>query len=89
MCVFCQHTHYKRYMMTMAEPKREHDRVFQMRVSDSFVDAVDGWRRVQQDLPSRAEAVRRLIQRSLGATASAKLDSKEKDPSADIWETRR
>ena len=49
-------------MLTMAETKREHDRVFQMRVSDAFLASLDEWRRGQPDLPSRAEAVRRLVE---------------------------
>ena len=52
-------------MLMMAEPKREHDRVFQMRVSDAFLATIDEWRRQEADLPSRAEAVRRLIERGL------------------------
>ncbi|MCJ2092272.1 hypothetical protein MKK67_07155 [Methylobacterium sp. J-072] len=49
----------------MAETKREHDRVFQMRVSDAFLSTLDEWRRGQPDLPSRAEAVRRLVERGI------------------------
>lgn len=40
----------------------QHDRPFQMRVSESFLQTVDEWRRTQPDLPSRAEAIRRLVQ---------------------------
>jgi hypothetical protein len=42
--------------------KRPQDRLFQMRVSDQFLRTVDEWRRCQSDLPSRAEAVRRLVE---------------------------
>lgn len=52
-------------MLLMTEAKREHDRVFQMRVSDAFLATIDEWRRHEADLPSRAEAVRRLIERGL------------------------
>ena len=31
------------------------------------VDAIDAWRRKQEDLPSRSEAIRRLVQLSLKA----------------------
>jgi hypothetical protein len=33
----------------------------QMRVSDEFLRLVDEWRRQQPDLPSRSEAIRRLV----------------------------
>jgi hypothetical protein len=38
-----------------------------MRVSDEFMEVVDAWRRQQQDLPSRAEAIRRLVELGLQA----------------------
>jgi len=38
---------------------------FNMRVTPDFLRLVDDWRRVQADLPSRAEAVRRLVLRGL------------------------
>jgi hypothetical protein len=33
-----------------------------MRVSERFLRMVDDWRRQQSDLPSRAEAIRRLVE---------------------------
>lgn len=51
-------------------PNRTHDRPFQMRVSEQFLRMVDDWRRTQLDLPSRAEAIRRLVE--LGAKGSKK-----------------
>jgi hypothetical protein len=33
-----------------------------MRVTEQFLRTVDEWRRYQTDLPSRAEAVRRLVE---------------------------
>jgi hypothetical protein len=42
--------------------KRPQDRLFQMRVSEHFLGMVDDWRRSQPDLPSRAEAIRRLVE---------------------------
>jgi hypothetical protein len=47
---------------------------FEMRVTSAFLRAVDNWRRKQEDLPSRAEAIRRLVERGLSSkeTSSAK-----------------
>jgi hypothetical protein len=36
-----------------------------MRVDQPFLDAIDEWRRHQPELPSRAEAVRRLVRLAL------------------------
>jgi hypothetical protein len=36
-----------------------------MRVSDSFLRAIDKWRAKQEDKPSRAEAIRRLVELAL------------------------
>lgn len=33
---------------------------FQMRADDDFLELVDEWRRMEPDMPSRAEAIRRL-----------------------------
>jgi hypothetical protein len=41
--------------------KKAQDRPFQMRVSEDFFRTVDDWRRGQIDLPSRAEAIRRMV----------------------------
>jgi ribosome-binding protein aMBF1 (putative translation factor) len=41
-------------------PGRIQDRLFQMRLSEEFLERLDEWRGKQPDLPSRAEAVRRL-----------------------------
>ena len=46
-------------------PGRIQDRPFQMRVSEKFLQAVDRWRRKQPDEPSRAEAIRRLVEAGL------------------------
>ena len=43
-------------------PNRIQDRPFQMRVSEQFLRTVDDWRRRQIDIPSRAEAIRRLVE---------------------------
>ena len=44
------------------------DRVFQMRASEEWLRRVDDWRRKQDELPPRAEAIRRLV--DLGIKAS-------------------
>jgi hypothetical protein len=38
---------------------------FEMRVPTAFLKVVDDWRRKQPDLPSRAEAVRRLVEKAV------------------------
>jgi hypothetical protein len=53
--------------------KRPQDRLFQMRVSEQFLRMVDDWRRSQTDLPSRAEAIRRLVE--LAAKIKRKPDT--------------
>jgi hypothetical protein len=44
-----------------------------MRVSEQFLRMVDDWRRSQLDLPSRAEAIRRLVE--LAAKIKKKPDT--------------
>ena len=39
---------------------------FEMRASEKWIAAVDDWRRMQPDIPSRAEAIRRLVTQSVG-----------------------
>lgn len=41
------------------------NRTFQMRASDEWLRKVDDWRRVQPDIPPRAEAIRRLVKIAL------------------------
>ena len=43
------------------------NQVFQMRVSSQFLRLVDDWRMNQPDEPSRAEAIRRLVERALAS----------------------
>ena len=45
----------------------QQDRMFQMRASGPFLAQIDEWRRGQPDLPNRAEAIHRLVQRGLDA----------------------
>jgi metal-responsive CopG/Arc/MetJ family transcriptional regulator len=59
-------------------PGRIQHRPFQMRVSDDFLEQIDVWRLKQPDEPSRAEAIRQLVQmalanRSLGRAAKRSL----------------
>jgi len=44
-----------------------------MRVSEDFLRTVDDWRRGQIDLPSRAEAIRRMVE--LAAKMKRKPDA--------------
>jgi hypothetical protein len=37
------------------------NRPFQMRATDEWWEPIDDWRRLQPDLPTRAEAIRRLV----------------------------
>ena len=46
---------------------------FEMRLDHETLDSVDGWRGRQRDLPSRAEAVRRLMETGLSAAAETQL----------------
>jgi hypothetical protein len=77
LCVFDVNTWY--ILMTDGRrtrgrpPKRNQDRPFQMRVSESFLRMVDVWRRGQLDIPSRAEAIRRMVE--LVANARKKADT--------------
>lgn len=34
----------------------------EMRVSPDFLAKIDDWRRIQPDLPARAQAIRRLVE---------------------------
>ena len=55
-----------RYMRAMV---LMNDKVFQMRASEDFLRRIDDWRRAKTDIPSRAEAIRRLIEAGLNAGA--------------------
>ena len=54
--------------------KRTQDRPFQMRVSESFLRMVDDWRRGQIDVPSRAEAIRRMVELAINAKKKSDVD---------------
>jgi hypothetical protein len=54
----------------MAEKKSsdwEKSITFQLRASPAFLKLLDDWRRKQDDLPSRSEAVRRLVEAGAGS----------------------
>ena len=40
------------------------------RLSDEFIAAIDEWRRKQSDLPTRSEAIRRLVEIGLKAKSA-------------------
>lgn len=48
----------------MTDKKTSSER-FEMRVPSDWLAKVDDWRRTQDDLPSRAEAIRRLVEKGL------------------------
>lgn len=60
--------------MTKKEIEEQTERL-QIRVSKSFLRVLDEWRRAQDDLPSRAEAIRRAVEI---AAAGTKRGRKEK-----------
>lgn len=39
----------------------------QVRLSDDTAKAIDDWRRKQDDIPTRSEAIRRLVEKGLRA----------------------
>ena len=47
------------------EEKVEKTERFEMRVPALFLKTIDDWRRKQPELPSRAEAIRRLVELGL------------------------
>ncbi len=52
---------------------------FEMRLDQSILDKIDSWRGKQDDYPSRAEAVRRLIEVGLASTGDTTLNLKESE----------
>ena len=45
----------------------EKTRPYQMRVTEEWLAIIDEWRRKQPDIPSRAEAIRRLVEKGLAS----------------------
>jgi len=43
-----------------------------VRLSPEQVKTIDNWRRTQDDLPGRPEAIRRLVEQALEKTAKSK-----------------
>ena len=64
-------------------PGRIQDRLFQMRLSNDFLERLDKWRQGQPDLPSRAETIRRLTTAMLQILEKGR-DSKR--PEQNKWE---
>jgi hypothetical protein len=46
--------------------------MLQPRLSDEFLEKLDDWRRQQPDLPSRTEALRRLVEQALSSKGGKK-----------------
>jgi hypothetical protein len=69
---------YKHLMKKMRKKPTTMDELVQVRCTADFLVALDDWRRDQADLPSRAEAIRRIVASRLlpGAreTAGDQLD---------------
>ena len=66
-------------------PGRIQHRPFQMRVSDEFLKSVDKWRHDQPDRPSRAKAIRRLVEQSLGnASDTRQMDTEAQHKAAEL-----
>jgi len=70
-------------------PGRIQDRPFQMRASEEFLRSVDKWRRKQEDRPSRAEAISRLVELGLAGTIAPAPRSEGSRRKAANMATRR
>ena len=55
-------------------PSKGAGSVSAIRLSDDLRAAIDKWAAKQEDLPSRSEAIRRLLEISLGAAAEDAAD---------------
>ncbi|WP_156441536.1 MULTISPECIES: hypothetical protein [Sphingomonadales] len=53
----------------------QHIRTFQMRVDDEFLRQLDDWRRLQPEIPSRSEAIRRLVQEAMAETKTLRPEN--------------
>lgn len=63
-------------------PKTER---FELRLDPSVLDRVDEWRSEQDDMPSRAEAVRRLLEDALRSSRSTKPFALDKPQKLIVW----
>jgi hypothetical protein len=57
-------------------PEDQRSGRFQMRVSPNFLKVIDDWRRKQPDIPSRNEAIMRLVERSLASEPTGVIKPK-------------
>jgi hypothetical protein len=57
-----QSVHVKGLLMAATKTDR-----LEMRVDDAFLKRVDDWRRTEPDIPSRSEAIRRLVEFGLAS----------------------
>lgn len=51
------------------EPGKPQTHQLQTRVTAEFLAKLDGWRREQPDIPTRTEAIRRLVEKALDTTS--------------------
>jgi hypothetical protein len=62
----------------LADKKNDEDeweemtQTFRMRISPTFLTMIDNWRRVQDPIPSRSEAVRKLVDAGIEAESKSK-----------------
>lgn len=49
-----------------------------LRLEPELMKAIDDWRRGQEDLPNRSEAIRRLLERGIAASAEAAAPKRRK-----------
>jgi hypothetical protein len=76
-CIDCTYNVDCQYMDSQMKPPAkkktaggEYPETLQMRVNRAFLETLDEWRRLQPDLPSRTESVRRLVE--IGVKASTR-----------------
>lgn len=66
--------HARSDLWYMYHMKTDPDKFFQMRVNDAFLKSVDELRRMEVDLPTRADMLRRLVERAtVGKVISGNL----------------
>jgi hypothetical protein len=53
-------------------PGKMQDRPFNMKVNDAWMAKIDDWRRQQPDFPTKAEAIRRLVEQALSTGQKGK-----------------
>jgi len=65
-------------------PGRLQGRIFQMRASDAFLKSVDAWRRKQPDLPTRSEAIRKLVEQALRSASTKPTSTRKAQKASDL-----